>query len=490
MSTLAPQRVRRLAPTRLPAGRAEAVCVALAALSLVVPSEPTTDPWAWIVWGHELLWGGFTTLVGGAPSWKPLPVLFTTPLSLADHAAPALWLLVARAGGLYSLVVAHRLGDRLGGAPAGVLAAVGLVLSDDWVKGFAHGYSEPLAIGLLLAAIDGHLRDRPSRTLVLLTATALVRPEAWPLVLLYAVWAVRRSRVSWRPAAALGAAVPLLWVVPDWIGSGTALHGGEIAKDTTPHGLEAALQAIADGALTTPLPLTLCALAAVPLAGEARRPVVRTVAILAGAWAAAMTILVLVGYPASARYFVLPAALICVVGAVGAVFAFRSPRGRRAAPVLAVLLAVGLVVPAVDAGNVATGSVRRANLERDLATAIARAGPGLRRCGQPLLPNGLAWTRGKLAFVLDVQPMLVALAPTNADRYVASLAGVDPGTIRPAAPSEVLVWLPQGDFIFLAPFGGANVHAAPPGRRLRQLAAAGVWRVLVPENSARCGTAV
>src|SRR3954466_8657052 len=100
---------------RLPAGAAAGACLAVAALSLLIPSQPTTDPWGWIVWGHELMYGGFTTVLGGAPSWKPLPVLFTTPLSAFGDAAPALWLVVARAGGLYSLVAAHRLGNRLGG---------------------------------------------------------------------------------------------------------------------------------------------------------------------------------------------------------------------------------------------------------------------------------------------------------------------------------------------------------------------------------------
>src|SRR4051794_24178572 len=122
------------------------VCLALAALSLLVPSAPTTDPWGWIVWGHELLYGGFTTVLGGAPSWKPLPVLFTTPLALFGGAAPALWLIVARAGGLYSLVAARRLGDRLGGPHAGVLAAAGPGARSGWARAVAARHRQAAAV--------------------------------------------------------------------------------------------------------------------------------------------------------------------------------------------------------------------------------------------------------------------------------------------------------------------------------------------------------
>src|SRR3954454_12562973 len=133
MSALAVRRSLRLS-TRLPAGTAVAACLALAAVSLLAPSQPTTDPWGWIVWGHELVYGGFTTVVGGAPSWKPGPVLFTAPLALTGGAAPLLWLLLARAAALYSLAVAWRLVDGVGGEAAGCLPHAGIVLGSAWVR--------------------------------------------------------------------------------------------------------------------------------------------------------------------------------------------------------------------------------------------------------------------------------------------------------------------------------------------------------------------
>jgi hypothetical protein len=95
-------------------------CVAVAALSLLLPSSPTYDPWAWIIWGREITQLDLVTTNG--PSWKPLPALFTVPFALFGDAAPSLWLVVARAGGLMGLVFAYRVARRLGGPAAGAAA--------------------------------------------------------------------------------------------------------------------------------------------------------------------------------------------------------------------------------------------------------------------------------------------------------------------------------------------------------------------------------
>src|SRR3954465_8334026 len=95
-------------------------CLGLAALSLLGPSTPTYDPWAWIIWGREITHLDLNTVSG--PSWKPLPILFTTPFALFGDAAPDLWCMVARAGGVLAIALAYRLGSRLGGRAAGVIA--------------------------------------------------------------------------------------------------------------------------------------------------------------------------------------------------------------------------------------------------------------------------------------------------------------------------------------------------------------------------------
>ena len=80
-------------------------CVALAAMSLLGPSTPTYDPWAWIIWGREVMHLDLVT--EGGPSWKPLPILFTAPFSLVgDGPAPELWIHVARAAGQLAIAMA------------------------------------------------------------------------------------------------------------------------------------------------------------------------------------------------------------------------------------------------------------------------------------------------------------------------------------------------------------------------------------------------
>src|SRR5439155_9122802 len=130
-------------------------CLALATLSLLLPSAPTYDPWAWIVWGREIAHLDLVTT--GGPSWKPLPVLFTAPFSvLGDVGAPAAWLVVARAGGLLAFAMAYRLGARLAGPVAGAIAAGALVLTDQFVRNFVRGNSEGILVAVVLSALERH----------------------------------------------------------------------------------------------------------------------------------------------------------------------------------------------------------------------------------------------------------------------------------------------------------------------------------------------
>src|SRR5579859_2022647 len=120
---------------RSPAVSAVLACALLGALSaLVLPTVPSYDPWSWIVWGKEVTDPHLSFVVSGGPSWKPLPFLFTTIYGPFDSAAPTLWVITARAGGLLGLVAAWRLANRLvgggwGGALAGLLAVIGVVLT-------------------------------------------------------------------------------------------------------------------------------------------------------------------------------------------------------------------------------------------------------------------------------------------------------------------------------------------------------------------------
>ncbi|MFZ0041693.1 MAG: hypothetical protein WAK93_10325, partial [Solirubrobacteraceae bacterium] len=88
------------------------VALVVGALSLLIPSTPSYDPWSWIVWGREIIHWHLKITTGGT-SWKPLPMIFTVPFALFGKSAPNLWLIVARAGAFAAVVMAFRLAYRL-----------------------------------------------------------------------------------------------------------------------------------------------------------------------------------------------------------------------------------------------------------------------------------------------------------------------------------------------------------------------------------------
>ena len=53
-------------------------------------TRPGFDPYGWLVWGHQAIHGALNT--NAAPSWKPLPFLFTVPFALFGHYEMWLWM--------------------------------------------------------------------------------------------------------------------------------------------------------------------------------------------------------------------------------------------------------------------------------------------------------------------------------------------------------------------------------------------------------------
>src|SRR4051794_16695223 len=119
-------------------------CVAAAAASLLVAGTPGFDAWGWVLWGRELTGhGSFSTVA--YPSWKPLPAIVDAGwAAISPSAVAGLWLVTARAAGLFALVLAGRLAARLGGRAAAVLAVAGLAAAPGWWTMLVAGASEPL----------------------------------------------------------------------------------------------------------------------------------------------------------------------------------------------------------------------------------------------------------------------------------------------------------------------------------------------------------
>lgn len=386
--------------------------IVLAIASLLLPSEPTYDPWAWIIWSREVTEGALSTTSG--PSWKPLPVLLVTPFALlGDDIAVAAWLVTARAGGLLAVVMALRLGARLAGPVAGVIAGVALLFADEFVRNFARGNSEGLLVALVLFAVERHLDGRRGSAFALGLAAAMLRPEVWPFIGLYGLWLGWRE--PWHRGLVAGSLVALvvLWFGAEWWGSGNPLRASDRARQPNPGSAAFAdhpfLEVFARSWHVLVFPVLLGA--AIGLASAVHDALRRGgggLRIAFGAGAAVLMIMVAamtqVGYAGNLRYVALPAALLCALAGAGWVDVVRAV-GRRwgqGAGATAVALILAATVPFVvhEAGTFAKDMrlVRaEAALYRDLDNAVAAAGGAARArsCGAIYTGNfdttALAW---------------------------------------------------------------------------------------------------
>ena len=286
----------------------------LAVLSLLAPFALAFDPMAWLVWGRETTRLALDTSSG--PSWKPFPVLFTTPFALFGGAAPALWLVVARAGGLLAVAGTYALAARLGGRWAGIAGAAAMALSPWWLFNTALGNSEGLLAAAVVWAVLAHVAGHRRAALALATAAALMRPEVWPFLLAYGTWLWREDR---RAVIVAAAVVPLLWFGPDLIGAGGALDASHTARGSaSPDSAKNASIPVLAVFVDTADVLTLPALVAALIAAVAGGPVVRRIAAAAATWVAIVAAMTLAGYAGNPRYLVAAAALGAVLAGVGA----------------------------------------------------------------------------------------------------------------------------------------------------------------------------
>src|SRR3954469_19999250 len=333
-------------------------CLGLAALSLLGPAVPTYDPWAWIIWGREVTHLDLNTVSG--PSWKPLPILFTTPSALlGDAAAPGLWLLIARAGGLLAIAMAYRLGSRLGGRAAGLIAGAALVLAEEFVRNFARGNSEGLLVALCLWAVERHLDGRRTDAFLLGLGAALLRPEVWPFWGLYGLWLAYTQPRRRLPVAGAFLLCGFLWFAPEYWGSGDWLRAANRARRPNPDSPAFAphpfLEVFKRSSTILSVPVLLGALLALVPAARTRRWDVR-VALAAAALALmiAVGLMTQAGFAGTLRYVALPAALVCVLAGVGWADVVRAAwrrAGRAAAAALAAVVVLGaapFVVSDVD----------------------------------------------------------------------------------------------------------------------------------------------
>jgi hypothetical protein len=415
-------------------GAITAVAIVLALLSLLGPTTPTYDPYAWLIWGREVLHLDLDTNFG--PSWKPLPVFFTTVFAIVPSWSPDLWVAVARAGAIASLLLAVRITWRLGGGLAGgLVAAACLALSTGYLRFAAIGDSEGLLVALMLAAVDLHLSGRRRAALWIAFAACLLRPEAWAFAGVYALWLWRQDPETRKTIVGMVIGGLVLWFGAELWGSGNPMRAGERARDPNPNAITFSDQpwweAIKRTVLMTPWPAKLgfLVIAAGWLSGRWRDRASTILWLVAVAWTLEVAIMTQGGFSGNARYMLAPVAVACLVGGLGwgKLFALGRTPGTVVGLVLAAVL---LISPAKLLPDNYTAVRNEARLNDALSGAVkAAGGPArIRACGAattgPFQVTPLAWR-------LDVhakEVQLVPLIPGSIFR-----AGPEPRAI-PGAP--------------------------------------------------------
>jgi hypothetical protein len=383
------------------------IAIAVLALATVIVlwarTRPGYDPYGWLVWGRQTIKGALDT--NAAPSWKPLPYLFTFPYALFGHYQLWLWMITSVAISLSGVVFAARIAYRVTDAPperryaayaAGAFAGLALLGITDYAHYVLSAQSDPLIASLCLGAIDCHLSRRPRWAFALLVLASLGRPEVWPFIAGYAIWAwLRVPAMRWMVVAGAIVVLALWFGIPGLtsnsffqagshaLGSGRAIHGNKVT------GIISRFVGLHSTGLE------LLALLSVVLATVRRDRTTLALAAAAVAWVIVEIAFALHGWPGVPRYMFPAAAVMVVIAAiaVGRLLA-EPPRLSSAAGLVGlavVIVAVAsLVPPAISDARTAHKDLVAQRLRtkeiNQLTGSIRRLGGAarMRACGEPL----------------------------------------------------------------------------------------------------------
>ncbi len=394
--------------------------VALLLISTVVMlwarARPGYDPYGWLVWGRLTIHLKLDT--NGAPSWKPLPYLFTVPYAIFGKHALFLWIVTAYAFSLAGLVFAWRVafwlvrapGERRYGAyAAGLVAALALLGIEDYMHSILSAESDTMIVALCLAAVDCIICRRYRWAFWCWWLAALGRPEVWAPMAVYVVWAWRTMPAMRRQMIVGLVLIPVLWLGIPAISSKSPFSAASLAEGSP--------RAIHGNKITgtfsrfwelNAASIKIAALLATVMAIIRRD---RPVLLLAGGvvlWVIVEAAFALHGWPAVPRYLYEAGAGVCVLAGVfiGRVIldagSILERVGLKASPRLAGWAAAAVV--AIFAISLVPAAHGRINIERAdltaqrartdeinlLAAVVNRLGASrILACGKPNI--GIAW---------------------------------------------------------------------------------------------------
>ncbi len=383
------------------------VAVGLTLLSIAITywarTRPGFDPYGWLVWGHQTLQASLDT--NAAPSWKPLPYLFTVAYALTGHLELRLWMITATAVSLSGSVFAARIVYKLTDAPpqrrwpaitAAVFAGVAVLGIQDYTHYILSSQSDPMIVSLCLGAIDCHLHDRPRAAFGLLLLASLGRPETWAFLGLYSIWSWRRLPAmrwllvtGWVLLAALWFGIPAITSRTPFVSASNALDSGRRLTSNQVFGTIGRFLAVNE------LPVELAALIGVGLAFLRRDRVTLTLAAAIVLWVLIEIAFALHGWPGLARYMFEAGGVLVVLAGVGVGRLLTDSPRWSSVPSWAGAALVAVLVASLVPAAISHAGVERSDLheQRARTAEIGRLGyvvdqlggaARIRGCGEPL----------------------------------------------------------------------------------------------------------
>ena len=195
-----------------------AVVLVSVALVLVAKTRPGYDPYGWLDWGYQSLRG--TLDLGGAPSWKPFTYVFTLPFSLFGHYALWLWMFtsvsISLSGAVFGGRIAYRVVAREADARwqpviAAIVGGASVLGIQQYFHYLMSNQSDSMLVAVGLAALDCALCGRYRWAYCLGILGSLGRPEFWPPLFLFTIWAWRAHPQMRKLLLAGPVVVAFLW---------------------------------------------------------------------------------------------------------------------------------------------------------------------------------------------------------------------------------------------------------------------------------------
>jgi hypothetical protein len=330
------------------------VCIVSALFVVVSDMRPSYDGFGFLVWGRQVLHWNLNT--DGAPSWKPLPFLFTLPYAVAGRGQLWLWMGTAVAGAVFGSVFAARVAFRLTGpspdrryAPyvAGAFAGIAVLGINTYMHLVLIANSDPLIVAVLLAAIDCHLCRRYRLAFGMLVLASLGRPEAWVFAGLYGLWLMWKvPTASMRLMVIAGLVfIPAFWFSIPALTSKSWFISGDLAlnQQTVIHGNKI-IGVINRFRSLYELPMQLAMLIGVVLAVLRRDRATLLVVGAAATWLIIEVVFAYHGWSAVSRYMIEPAAVMVAVAGGGIGWLLADMRTSKVLRWLGPVVALGLIV--------------------------------------------------------------------------------------------------------------------------------------------------